>query len=448
MKTTLIILAVLAAFVLLALPRIASADVCTATKRFAVGCANHIHAALFRHMARTGMVLFDTDPEPIMRELKRIGDEVKAAGELALKEAKKAGELSAETKGKVDELLVKQGELQARLQEVEQKADRRGSQDDAQAKSIGAQFTDSEGYKAWHAGGGMKTSRDAYAFSVKSITSAGGSAGAGVEPDRLAGTQTPPMRRMTVRQLITPGGTDSNVIQFLQETGFTNAAATVAEGAKKPESGIVYELKNANVVTVAHFIKATKQILDDFAQLQSQIDGRLRYGLELAEEAQLLNGSGVGNNILGLRTAATAYVAPIVVAGATRIDILRLALLQAELAEYPSTGIVLHPGDWAAIELLKDSTGAYIFANPQSLAQPGLWGRPVVTTPAMTADEFLVGAFQMGAQVFDREQANVVVATQNEDDFVKNMITIRGEERLAMALYRPEAFVKGDLTPP
>lgn len=389
----------------------------------------------------------DVDPEAITRELKRIGDDVKSVGEKALAEAKKSGELSLETKGKVDELLVKQGELQARLQEVEQKADRRGGEDDSQAKSVGAQFIDSEGFKAWHAGGGMKTSRDAHAYGVKAITSAPGSAGVGVAPDRLDGVQTPPMRRMTVRQLITPGTTESNVIQYLQETGFTNAAATVAEGAKKPESGIVYEMKNANVVTIAHFIKATKQILDDFKQLQSQIDGRLRYGLELAEEAQMLNGSGVGNNILGLRTAATAYVAAITVANPTRIDILRLALLQAELAEYPSTGIVLHPSDWAAIELLKDSTGAYIFANPQSLAQPGLWGRPVVTTPAMTADEFLVGAFQMGAQVFDREQANVVVATQNEDDFVKNMITIRGEERLAMALYRPEAFVKGDLTP-
>lgn len=389
----------------------------------------------------------DTDPEAITRELKRIGDDVKSIGEKALAEAKKAGDISTETKGKVDELLVKQGELQARLQEVEQKADRRGSASDAETKSIGAQFVESDGYKSWHTAGGMKTSRDAYAFSVKAITSDAASGGDGIAPDRLPGVQVPPMRRMTVRQLLTPGRTESNVIQYLQETGFTNAAATVAENVKKPESTITYDLKNANVVTIAHFIKATKQILDDFAQLQSQIDGRLRYGLELAEEAQLLNGSGVGNNILGIRTGATPYVAPIVVPNATRIDILRLALLQAELAEYPSTGIVLHPSDWAAIELLKDTSGAYIFANPQSLAQPGLWGRPVVTTAAMTADEFLVGAFQLGAQVFDREQANVVVATQNEDDFVKNMITIRGEERLAMALYRPEAFVKGDLTP-
>ena len=126
---------------------------------------------------------------------------------------------------------------------------------------------------------------------------------------------------------------------------------------------------------------------------------------------------------------------------------LRLALLQAELAEYPSTGIVLHPADWTAIELLKDDNGAYIFANPQSLAQPGLWGRPVVTTQAMTFDQFLVGAFRLGAQVFDRQQATITIATENEDDFLTNLVTILAEERLALAVYRPEAFVKGDMTP-
>lgn len=408
---------------------------------------NHLHAKIFGHMARTGMVLCVDDPEAITKELKRIGDDVKQIGEKALAEAKKAGDLSAETKGKVDELLVKQGELQARLQEAEQKLDRRGNDGPEEVKSVGAQVVESQEFKDFHSGGGLKTSRDSHVVRVKAITSNPASAGDGVAPDRLPGVQELPRRRMTIRQLITPGRTQSNSIQYLQETGFTNNAAVVAETATRPESNITYEMKNANVVAIGHFIKASRHILDDFAQLQSQIDNRLRYGLELSEEAQLLNGSGVGLNLLGLRTGATAYAAPIAVPSATRIDILRLALLQAELAEYPSTGIVLHPSDWAAIELLKDSTGAYIFANPQSLAQPGLWGRPVVATTAMTLDEFLVGAFQMGAQIFDREDANVSIATQHDQDFTNGLVTIRAEERLAMALYRPEAFVKGDITP-
>ncbi|MGY1490728.1 phage major capsid protein [Methylobacillus pratensis] len=402
------------------------------------------------YMTRTGMLLWDAPPEAtieaVQKELKRIGDDIKTQGEKALAEAKKAGDLSAETKTKVDELLVKQGELQARLQEAEQKLDKQtaGGSDEAE-ETVGQQFIKSEQFKEYLAKGDPRNS--SVSFPIKAITSLPASAGDGVAPDRLPGIVSLAQRRLTVRDLITPGRTESNAIQYLKETGFTNSAAPQAEGVKKAESDITFDLVNANVITLAHFVKASKQILDDFAQLQSYIDGRLRYGLALVEENQLLKGSGVGNNLNGIYTQATAYAAPIVVADPTRIDVLRLALLQAELAEFPATGIVLHPSDWAAIELTKDDNGAYIFANPQSLAAPGLWGRPVVATQAMTVDTFLVGAFQVGAQVFDREQANVVIATQNEDDFVKNMITIRAEERLALAVYRPEAFVKGDITP-
>lgn len=402
------------------------------------------------YMTRSGLLLWDVPPEAtievVQKELKRIGDDIKTQGEKALAEAKKAGELSAETKGKVDELLVKQGELQARLQEAEQKLDKQsGGTKGEDEETVGQRFAKSDEFKEYLAKGDPRNS--SVSFPVKAITSLPASAGDGVAPDRLSGIVGIPERRLTVRDLITPGRTSSNAIQYLKETGFTNNAAPQAEGVKKGESDITFDLVNSSVVTLAHFIKASKQILDDFAQLESYIDGRLRYGLALVEESQLLKGSGSGNNLNGIYTQAYAYAAPIAIPSATRIDVLRLALLQAELAEFPSTGIVLHPSDWAAIELLKDSTGAYIFANPQSLATPALWGRPVVSTQAMTVDTFLVGAFKLGAQVFDREQANVVIATQNEDDFVKNMITIRGEERLALAVYRPEAFVKGDITP-
>lgn len=405
------------------------------------------HDMMFAHQVRMGFVKFDSDADPVMikKSLDKISDQVKEVGEKALAEAKKAGDMSAETKGKVDEMLVKQGELQARLLEVEQKQARpSGDGKDEGIKSAGYQLIESDDFKE-KAANWSKGSK--HNMSLKAITSAGASAGDGIAPDRLPGVQLTPQRRLTVRDLISPGRTASNLVQYLQESGFTNSAATVAEGGKKPESDIDFDLKQAPVVKIAHFIKATSEILSDFPQLQSIIDVKLRYGLSLIEEAQLLKGSGVGNNLNGIYTQATAYAAPIVIPNATRIDILRLAMLQAELAEYPSTGIVLHPSDWAAIELLKDDNGAYIFANPQSLASPALWGRPVVATQAMTLDTFLVGAFQLGAQVFDREQAAITIATENEDDFVNNLVTILAEERLAMAVYRPEAFVKGDITP-
>jgi HK97 family phage major capsid protein len=108
--------------------------------------------------------------------------------------------------------------------------------------------------------------------------------------------------------------------------------------------------------------------------------------------------------------------------------------------------MVLNPVDWAAIELTKDSQGRYVFANPTGLAGPVLWGKPVVESLAMTANLFLVGAFRMAAQIFDREDANVLISTEDQDNFVKNMVTILAEERLALAVYRPQALIKGNFT--
>ena len=159
---------------------------------------------------------------------------------------------------------------------------------------------------------------------------------------------------------------------------------------------------------------------------------------------QLLNGDGLNSNLLGIIPQASAYVASFVPANLTRIDVIRLAMLQSVLAKLPATGIVLNPIDWAKIELTKElTTGAYIWANPQQLGVATMWGLPVVETQAIDETKFLTGAFQGGAQIFDREQANVVVANMNEDDFVKNLITIRCEERLALAVKRPEAFIFG-----
>ena len=185
--------------------------------------------------------------------------------------------------------------------------------------------------------------------------------------------------------------------------------------------------------------------IDDVPMLQSYIDGRLTYGLALVEENQLLNGGGTGTDLHGIYTQATAFAPPITVpAPVTRIDVLRLAMLQTALSELMSTGMVLHPADWAAIELLKDTTGQFIIGNPQGNLSPTLWGQPVVPTQSMATGKFLTGAFQLGAQIFDRMDAMVEISTEDDQNFRKNLVTVLAEERLALAVYRPEAFVKGD----
>ena len=380
-------------------------------------------------------------------DLKAVGDQIKTYAERTEKEIKASGEMQAETRGKVDELLLKQGELQARMQDAEQMLVNAGKQHEPEIQQSAGQLV------------AAKISEEGLTSSFRgsrrvevpraAITSAPNSGGALVAPER-GGVILAPQRRLTIRDLVAPGTTNSNAYEYVRETGFTNNAAVVGEGMAKPYSDLKFELDNANVRTIAHLFKGSRQILDDAAALQSFIDARARYGLLLAEEAQLLYGNGTGNNLHGIIPQAQVYAAPagVVVQAAQRIDRIRLALLQATLAEFPSTGVVLNPIDWAAIELLKDGEGRYIIGKPQEGTAPRLWNLPVVETQAIVQDQFLVGAFSLAAQILDRMGIEVLVSTENDKDFENNMVTIRAEERLAFAVYRPEAFVTGDLTAP
>lgn len=385
--------------------------------------------------------------ELLATEFKKATEQVKGLGEeLQGKMANNEKGLD-DLKGRVDEALTAMNSAKSRLDELEQKATRRGHGAE-QEKSIAQRLVDTDGYKSFAAdprsGKSAKLSLKATITSL--TTDAAGSAGAAVAPMRLTGIVTPPQRPLTVRDLLMQGTTDSNAITYVREKLFTNnAAAQASEGAKKAQSDLQLEEVTVGVKTLAHYVKASRQILDDAAMLESYINGRLAYGLKLVEDKQLLNGDGSAGGLQGLSQVAKAFADPASMKNYTIIDQLRLTQLQVALAEYPASGFVLNPIDWAKIELEKDGQGRHIIGNPQSLAQPTLWGIPVVQTQAITAGDFLTGAFNMGAQIFDRQQLGVAVSTENEDDFVKNLVTILCEERLALAIYRPEAFVKGKL---
>lgn len=372
-------------------------------------------------------------------------DQAKAIAEEALGKAKAGEQASADNKEKADQLLIDLNGMRAKLSDLEQRAAREGSEAE-EAKSLGQQFVENDRVKSWLSSEQSSGKADMRfkATITSATTAAPGSAGAGIQTTRLPGILERPRRHLTVRDLLSQGRMDGNTLEYVRETGFVNNAAPVAEGQLKPSSDLQFDLVNTSAKVIAHWMKASRQILSDFSQLSSIIDERLLYGLAYVEEQQLLNGDGTGQNLLGIVPQATAYAAPVTVTGSTIIDQLRLALLQAELAEFPSTGIVLNPKDWAVIELLKDTQGRYLIGNPQGTLSPTLWGVDVVTTQAMTEDKFLAGAFKMGAQVFDRWDARVEVGYVN-DDFIRNLVTVLAEERLALAVYRPQAFIYGDM---
>ena len=384
----------------------------------------------------------NADNVKLAKEFKAATDKVKETAEDIKGKMEKGEKLSEKAKETADEALMKFNELKAQYDELEQKLSRRGAEEPV-AKSLGRQMVGSEQYKQLKDDPrGVKNAK----MSVKATTITNATAGALVEPQVVGGVITPPERKLTIRDLLMPGQTDSSAITYMRETGFTNNAAPQAnQGDKKAQSDITFDRKTENVETIAHFIKVAKQILNDASMLASSIDQRLMYGLKLKEEEQLLNGDGLNGNLHGIIPQATAFSNPAAaVTKYTIIDQMRLAMLQAILAEYPASGHVLNPIDWATMELLKDNEGRYIIGQPQGETNPTLWRLPVVETQAIAPTKFLTGAFNMAAQIFDAEDASIEVGFEN-DDFTRNLLTILCEERLALAVYRPEAFIYGTL---
>jgi len=350
-------------------------------------------------------------------------------------------------------------------------------------KSIGEMFLDSAEFKslnggknganmaaAWQAGVSLT------GFNVKDVYSALPSGTMGRGADAVFGSiqrdalVTPPMRTKRVRDLFPVRTTTAAVIEYFRQIGFTslsapgvtnstystnNAAAPVAErdGAAfgiKPQSAFQFVGEQAPVRTLAHWEAAHRNVLADEPQLRSIIDNELMYGLRLLEDSQILNGDGTGENLLGvlntpgIQEYAWSDGATLPVAD-TKADALRRAATLSFLAYYEPTGIVLHPNDWEDIELTKDSQGQYLIAVSVAMGgEPKVWRMPIVDTPAMQEGTALVGAFGTGAQLYDREQASIRISEQHSDFFVRNAIVILAEQRLALAVKRPEAFVVVD----
>lgn len=326
--------------------------------------------------------------------------------------------------------------LKQKLVLMEQQAQPEGE------KSWGQQFIESDAFKGVSNPG---TRRASISAEVKTVTSA--NAGGLIRSARESEITTLLRERRVMRDLLRTIPVATSSVDYVVQATRTNNAAPVAEAAAKPYSDFTWSSATVNVRVLAHLAKITRQAMDDAPRLMGEIDAEMRYGLGYVEERQFLYGSGVGQNLHGIIPQATAFASGAYVdANATRIDVLRLAMLQTAIALLPADGIVLNDADWAYIELQKTDEGAYLFANPQGNITPRLWGLPIVVTPAMDANDFLVGNFQMGAVVYDRMGVEVLISTENVDDFEKNLATVRAEERVAIAVKRPGAFVTGDFT--
>lgn len=371
--------------------------------------------------------------------------EMKTWMEKANGEIESSKKLETETKAALEALATKSAELTDKCLDLERKLSSGYSQENkSEPMNIGKMLTDSDAFKAMQA----KQSKFARIEIKAAIVNAAGQNQPLVPDMRVPGIIAEPNRVLTIRDLMPVGRTGSNLIQYTKENVFTNSAgpqydSPAKENVLKNESGITFTLANAPVVTLAHFIPVSRQVLDDAPQLESYVNSRLSYGLKLKEEDQLLNGNGDSGNISGILDSGNFTAYNRAATGDTKLDTLRKAITQAALAEYPVDAFVINPADWEAIETLKDEDGRYIFANPVQIAGPQIWGRRVVPTNSIAAGTFLAGAFVMGAQIWDRMDASVQISYEDGDNFKKNMATLLAEERLALTVYRAASFISG-----
>jgi HK97 family phage major capsid protein len=329
-----------------------------------------------------------------------------------------------------------------------------------QVKSIGQQIIESAAYKGFVAATGQRT----FSTELKTVntidegtTFSGGfptgMGGAAVVPDFLPGILPLLFRKLLIADLFAQGSTNSNQISYVKETAFQNNAAGVSEKGAKPQSDDTIARVIEQVGKVAHFMKVTDELIQDAPAYMSFLQNRLVFGVQYKEDGALLNDTGYPSvngllNRSGMQTTITkssgTLAAPTLVIDAVYNQITNIRFN----AFVEPDAVVMNPTDWQNIRLAKDANTQYYAGGPFTGAYgnggysnvDALWGLRVVITPAIASGTILVGSYQQCGQVFRRQGVTVEMTNSNVDDFENNLITVRAEERLALAVYRPAGF--------
>lgn len=251
-------------------------------------------------------------------------------------------------------------------------------------------------------------------------------------------------RDMFVRNFIPSGATTANSVVVPIELTIDDGTAVTAEGIQKGVSQFTLDNKAFPVMKIAAVLKISEEMLDDIPGLVTYIVNRWGSKLKVKEDATLLYSTASSTAFDGLTVAAQAYVDALADAAVTKWDVLMNAITQVRIDEYRATAIMMNPADVLTLKTEKGSDGNYLGRSPWDRLPMFCDGVQIIETTAIGSGEFLVGDFTRGAQIFDRKTASINFYDQDEDNAQKNLITVVIEERLALAVYRPNAFVYGD----
>ena len=400
---------------------------------------------IFAYMQMMGFVLFasDTDLKSLIDDgfksvQDKVGAELKTAMEKYEGQLKDAGTASNEAKSEVKALAEEFKSVSASLADLAQKQAAGFEKGDTRIVSAGEEFIKSDAFASL-----VKGERDKVRVEVKNTVTSDSTT---VFPYQKPGVIAGDFKPLTIRELFRAIPVSSNMVNSLRELAWTNSAAEVLQGAAKNQSDLTFEQYNVPIQTVAHWIKVSKQLMEDAPAIMAYIDTRLRDGLAQRIDAQLLNGNGTSPNLSGLTDSGnfTAYTP-------TSDDLLVDAINRAKyalwaLGNMPDT-VIVNPATWGAMERTREGagTGQYLYGTPGTIANSNPFGLRIVLSNNMPAAKFLVGAIDSSAVLYNRTGA-VVEAGYVGDDFTNNLVTLRAEERLGLGVERPSASLYGDFT--
>lgn len=303
------------------------------------------------------------------------------------------------------------------------------------ARTLGENFV--EAVKSAKVGKRFDVSAPAFKAATDTQTSPAGAVDFATTYDRnvVTGARTP----LVIRDLFGAEQISGSTLVYLVEGALQGAPAVTAEGNEKPQIHFADPTpKTVSLAKVACHIKESDEYINDYPFLASAINGRLLYELGLVEQGKLVT------DLLGTSGIQTGTYA----ATGTATDIAD-AILQAAMDVQAQTGfaadaVALNPADWFILRSGKTATEKLYYGGGYFGDQniPNLWGIPVCVSASITSGTVIVGAFKTCASVVTNGGVSVEAVNTNEDDFVKNLMTIRAEERLALAVRRPAGFKK------
>ena len=266
---------------------------------------------------------------------------------------------------------------------------------------------------------------------------------------RIEDIKYDPSRAVHIRSLIPNGSTDSQIVRFPKESGYSDNASTKAEGAALGQSDFDLTATSIQMEKIGTTMRLTEEMLDDTPQITSYLSARVPSKVLAIEDNQILNGNGSSPNLDGLFTDGGAFTTTSSgafyqsVESANEFDVLVAALNQLAALNYQADSILLHPTDFHKIVLLKSTANEYLKGQVMSGLQPAVLGVPISINTAVTAGKFLVGQLSVATQLWIRDGLGIEFSRENSDNFEKGFVTVRAVERVGVSNYLPSGIVQG-----